>query len=92
MSPSEVESKHSAAWKAFLSSSEGTALVWWLEQQTTARNASKIADINERLHGAVAHFNAIIGEENLLRLIRSLTDEKTVPFNPPDTFEEPEQT
>ena len=91
MTPSEVEARHGAAWKGFLTSSEGQAFVWWLEQNTSAKSCINIADINERLGGAVVHFNTIVGEQRMLNLITGLTGEKSEPFNPPDTFQEPEQ-
>ncbi len=91
MSPDEVASRHSAEWKAFLSSSAGQLFVWWLEQQTTAKSCVNISDINERLGGAVIHFNAIVGEQRMLKLISGLLDPNREQFDPPDAFSEPEQ-
>lgn len=91
MSPSACEAKYSAEWKTFLSSTAGQMLVWWLDQQTSAKSCIRIADINERLGGAAAHLNVIIGEQRILNILATVTDEKTESFNPPDTFAEPEQ-
>jgi hypothetical protein len=90
MSPDEAASRHSAEWKAFLSSTAGQTLLWWLEQQSSAKSCINIADINERLGGAVVHFNTIIGEQRMLKLIAGLLDPTHEPFNPPDAFSEPE--
>lgn len=76
-------------WRRMTNKPVFVAFMSVLEDESLLKKLDKKTD-GERLNGAVVYLNHLAGEQEVVKLIRSLAEEITESPEPADSFSEPE--